>query len=133
MPTLLRVNPALEPLQALLARSLQRVEARLDEQLTTGLAPVQTLVQHVERYRGKMVRPTMALLAGLAAGKPAALGVDVLEGEPDIRHSRIWQYAQTHDNVTITPHIGGFSPDALASVLRHTAARIRQHFARRAA
>ena len=67
MPTLLRVNPALEPLQALLGRSLQRVEARLDEQLTTGLEPVQGMVQHVERYRGKMVRPTMALLAGLAA------------------------------------------------------------------
>lgn len=86
----------------------------------------------INTSRGAIVDES-ALLAGLAAGKPAALGVDVLEGEPDIRHSRIWQYAQTHDYVTITPHIGGFSPDALASVLRHTAARIRQHFARRAA
>lgn len=71
MPTLLRVNPALEPLQALLARSLERVEARLDEQLASGLPPVQSLILHVERYRGKMVRPTMALLAGLATNPKA--------------------------------------------------------------
>jgi phosphoglycerate dehydrogenase-like enzyme len=86
----------------------------------------------INTSRGAIVDES-ALLAGLAAGKPAALGVDVLEGEPDIRDSRLWQYAQTHDNVTITPHIGGFSPDALASVLRHTAARIREHFAKAAA
>ena len=86
----------------------------------------------INTSRGAIVDES-ALLAGLEAGKPAALGVDVLEGEPDIRNSRIWRYAQTHDNVTITPHIGGFSPDALASVLRHTAARIREHFVNSAA
>ncbi len=70
-----------------------------------------------------------ALLEGLKQGKPAALGVDVLEGEPDIANSRIWQYARDHENVIITPHIGGFSPDALGMVLTHTASRIKNHFA----
>lgn len=82
----------------------------------------------INTSRGAIVDES-ALLSGLAAGKPAALGVDVVEGEPDIRNTRLWQYAQAHDNVIITPHIGGFSPDALASVLRHTAQRIRGHFA----
>lgn len=71
MPTLLPAHPALEPLRALLARAAQRVERRLDEQLSSDLAPVQRLVQHVEKYRGKMVRPTMVILAGLAAASPA--------------------------------------------------------------
>lgn len=69
-----------------------------------------------------------ALLGGLEEGRPAALGVDVLEGEPNIRDSRLWRYAQTHDNVIITPHIGGFSPDALETVLRYTAGRVRAYF-----
>lgn len=73
MPTLLPQGPALEPLRAVLARSLVRVEARLDEHLSSDLTPVRNLVQHVERYRGKMVRPTMAILCGLAAN-PLACG-----------------------------------------------------------
>jgi len=37
-------------------------------------------------------------------------------------------YAREHDNVIITPHIGGFSPDALGEVLRFTASRVRERF-----
>ena len=70
------------------------------------------------------------LLAGLESGRPAFLGVDVLEKEPEIERSLIWQYARDHDNVIITPHIGGFSPDALEAVLRFTARRIVKHFER---
>jgi D-3-phosphoglycerate dehydrogenase len=82
----------------------------------------------INSSRGAIVNEE-ALLAGLEAGTPAALGVDVVDGEPDIQRTRLWQYAQTHHNVVITPHIGGFSPDALEVVLRHTARRIVQHFA----
>jgi phosphoglycerate dehydrogenase-like enzyme len=69
-----------------------------------------------------------ALLKGLEKGRPGALGVDVIEGEPNIEESALWRYAQTHENVVITPHIGGFSPDALQTVLRYTAGRVRDHF-----
>ncbi|HJP36118.1 MAG TPA: NAD(P)-dependent oxidoreductase [Gammaproteobacteria bacterium] len=77
----------------------------------------------INTSRGAIVREE-DLLDGLISGRPAFLGVDVLEGEPDIRESPIWQYASDHDNVIITPHIGGFSRDALEQVLRHTAKRI---------
>ncbi|HEY5656371.1 MAG TPA: NAD(P)-dependent oxidoreductase [Myxococcota bacterium] len=70
------------------------------------------------------------LLAGLEAGRPSFLGVDVLTGEPDVEKSAIWGYARDHDNVIITPHIGGFSPDALGEVLRFTASRVVEHFGR---
>lgn len=69
-----------------------------------------------------------ALLDALTSGHLAAYGADVLEGEPEIRQSRVWQYAQSHDNCLITPHIGGFSPDAVDIVLRFSAERIRNHF-----
>jgi len=82
----------------------------------------------VNTSRGAIVNEA-ALLEGLEAGTPAALGVDVVEGEPAIRDTKLWQYAQTHPQVVITPHIGGFSPDALEVVLRHTARRIARHFA----
>jgi len=81
----------------------------------------------VNTSRGPIINEN-ALLNGLKAGRPAALGVDVLEGEPEIKASRIWNYAKNHENVIITPHIGGFSPDALGMVLEHTANRIRSHF-----
>ena len=77
----------------------------------------------INTSRGAIVRQ-QDLLQGLQQGRPAFFGTDVLEGEPDIEQSPIWQYAREHDNVVITPHIGGFSPDALQRVLRFTAERI---------
>jgi phosphoglycerate dehydrogenase-like enzyme len=69
-----------------------------------------------------------ALLQALESGHLGAYGTDVLEGEPYIQKSRVWQYAQKHDNCVITPHIGGFSPDALNIVLKFSAERILRHF-----
>jgi phosphoglycerate dehydrogenase-like enzyme len=69
-----------------------------------------------------------ALLAALEDGRIASFGFDVLEGEPQVTNSRLWQYAQTHLNCVITPHIGGYSPDALTVVLRVTAQRIKDFF-----
>ena len=77
----------------------------------------------INTSRGAIVRE-QDLLDGLKQGKPAFYGTDVLEGEPDIEQSPVWQYARDHDNVVITPHIGGFSPDALQRVLCFTAERI---------
>lgn len=62
---------------ALLAEGLAEVDARFDAQLRSELPPVRALVEHVERYRGKMLRPTMALLSGLAAASERSHG-----GEP---------------------------------------------------
>jgi phosphoglycerate dehydrogenase-like enzyme len=65
-----------------------------------------------------------ALLSALVEGRLAAAGVDVLEGEPNIDLHPLVQYARTHDNLIITPHIGGFSPDAIKVVVRHASQRI---------
>lgn len=62
----------LESVGLLLSERLELVSRRFDRQLESDLAPVSRLVRHVERYRGKMLRPTLVLLAGLATrrGEP---------------------------------------------------------------
>ncbi len=70
MPSLLDVHPDLQPVHDLMRRSLARVEQRFNDQVRCDLPPVQRLCQHVERYRGKMLRPTLVVLCALAA-RPA--------------------------------------------------------------
>jgi len=65
-----------------------------------------------------------ALIRALEEGRLAACGVDVLSSEPEIAKDPLWQYARDHDNVIITPHIGGFSPDALEKVVDFSARRL---------
>jgi len=55
-----------------LQEGLERVSARLDERIFSDLLAVQDLVGHVERYRGKMIRPALTLLAGMAAAPTAS-------------------------------------------------------------
>lgn len=69
-----------------------------------------------------------ALLHGLRSGRIGAAGLDVLSGEPDIADHPLRAYAQTHDNLLITPHIGGNSPDAVRTVVEFSAQRILRHF-----
>ncbi|MBX3389928.1 MAG: polyprenyl synthetase family protein [Phycisphaeraceae bacterium] len=52
---------------------LTRVGAIFDAQLESDLAPVAVLVKHVEAYRGKMLRPTLVGLCGLATRPNAEL------------------------------------------------------------
>lgn len=67
MQGILELSPELEPIGVVLAQRLLGVQARFDEQLESDLPPVRDLCRHVERYRGKMLRPTLALLCGMAA------------------------------------------------------------------
>lgn len=71
-----------------------------------------------------------ALLAALESGRLAAAGVDVIEGEPDIDCHPLVAYARTHDNLLITPHCGGFSPDAVRLVCRRAGEKILEHLDR---
>lgn len=66
-----------------------------------------------------------ALLAALQSGRLAAVGLDVLDGEPDIANHPLRLYAERHDNLLITPHCGGFSQDAVRVVCRRAAEKIR--------
>ena len=68
-----------------------------------------------------------AVLDLLTSGRLAAAGLDVLEGEPNVADHPLVAYARTHDNLLITPHCGGFSPDAVRLVCRRAAEKIAAH------
>ena len=77
----------------------------------------------INTSRGAVVDES-ALLDCLQTGRPAGAGLDVIEGEPDTDQHPLVVYARTHDNLIITPHCGGFSPDAVALVCAHAAKKI---------
>jgi D-3-phosphoglycerate dehydrogenase len=81
----------------------------------------------VNTSRGDVIDEA-ALLDGLESGRVGSAGLDVLSGEPDIAEHPLRLYAQSHDNLLITPHIGGNSPDAVRTVVRFSAQRILRHF-----
>ena len=64
--------PAVQtPIAAVLARQLEQVTVTFEQQLASEMSAVNALCMHVEQYRGKMLRPTLVLLSGLAAaGEP---------------------------------------------------------------
>jgi phosphoglycerate dehydrogenase-like enzyme len=66
-----------------------------------------------------------ALLDELKSGRIHGVGLDVLTGEPDVAEHPLVKYSREHDNVLITPHCGGFSPDAVRVVCAHAAGKIR--------
>jgi D-3-phosphoglycerate dehydrogenase len=100
---------------------------------TTGLVS-RTLIESmrpgaflINTSRGAIVDEA-ALLAALESGRLGGAGLDVLDGEPDTADHPLVRYARSHDNVLITPHCGGFSPDAVRVVCAHAAGKIRAAF-----
>ena len=77
----------------------------------------------INTSRGAVVDES-ALLEALQTGRLDGAGLDVIEGEPDIDQHPLVEYARTHDNLLITPHCGGFSPDAVALVCAHATKKI---------
>jgi len=120
-------------LDPLLARSdVVSVHVPLSEQ-TRGLlgrdqlARLRPHVILVNTSRGEVVDEG-ALLSALLGKRLAAAGLDVLAGEPDVSDHPLVEYARAHGNLIITPHIGGFSPDALRHVLSFSCQRIARFF-----
>jgi D-3-phosphoglycerate dehydrogenase len=79
----------------------------------------------VNTSRGEIVDES-ALIEALEDGRLRAVGLDVLTGEPDVSRHALVEYARAHPNVVITPHIGGFSPDAVREVVAFCCKRIRE-------
>ena len=83
----------------------------------------------VNTSRGELV-DHQAFLRALISGRLAGAAIDVFEGEfaPDfeanLKKHPLWLYAQEHDNLIITPHIGGSTLDAWGDTERHTIQRI---------
>lgn len=77
----------------------------------------------VNTSRGGIVDEA-ALLSALEDGRLAGVGLDVLEGEPNTSDHPLVTAARTRENLLITPHCGGNSPDAVEVVVRHAALRV---------
>ena len=77
----------------------------------------------VNTARGELL-DTDALLDLLEAGHLAAAALDTVDGEYDpefsarFADSRLARYARSHDNLLLTPHIGGSTYDAWAETER---------------
>lgn len=57
----------LAPLQLALGEGLSKVRSCFDAQLRCGEVSVDELCRHIERYRGKMLRPILVLTCGMAS------------------------------------------------------------------
>jgi len=64
---MLMVAPSDRGIGEKLAEELAEVESRFAAELLSDLPCVNSLVAHVERYRGKMLRPMLVIVSGLAA------------------------------------------------------------------
>jgi octaprenyl-diphosphate synthase len=62
------MNAILAALADCVQPQMEAVERLFHEELKSELACVNTLVKHVSRFRGKMLRPLLVLLSGKAAG-----------------------------------------------------------------
>src|SRR5262245_2261254 len=63
------MTTALSGLTDCIATELAAVDRRFHDELVSEIKCVNLLVGHVSRFRGKMLRPTLLLLAGRACGE----------------------------------------------------------------
>lgn len=98
----------------------------LSERLFRSMKPNAVVVN---TSRGAIVDEA-ALLKALVDGRIGGAGLDVLDGEPDIEGHPLVEYAKTHDNLIITPHCGGFSPECVELVCARSAQKILEHLER---
>jgi octaprenyl-diphosphate synthase len=63
------MTPSLTSLTDCIAAELREVDKLFGDELRSDIDCVNTLVRHVGRFRGKMLRPTLLLLCGRACGE----------------------------------------------------------------
>jgi D-3-phosphoglycerate dehydrogenase len=68
-----------------------------------------------------------ALLAALVDGRLSGAALDVVAGEPDVGAGHpLVRYARAHDNLILTPHIGGNTVESVAKTEAFIAEKVRQ-------
>lgn len=76
---MLNLDARHQPLVSLLTGQLEQVAIIFERQLASDMSAVNTLCMHVEQYRGKMLRPSLVLLSGMAASGDAGDGATLTE------------------------------------------------------
>lgn len=81
----------------------------------------------INTARGELI-DEHALLSALQSGKMAGAALDVLAGEraSGMKDNLLVKYAQTHDNVLITPHIGGCTVESREKTEMFLASRVEE-------
>jgi len=79
----------------------------------------------INTSRGAIV-DERALLDALETGHLGGAGLDVIDGEwrPDLDRHPLIQYARTHENLVITPHIGGVTHESQAMAYSFTVRKL---------
>lgn len=69
-----------------------------------------------------------ALISALKSGRLAGAGVDVIENEydPDLLDHPLVRYAREHENLVISPHVGGATFESQETALRHMIGKFRR-------
>lgn len=70
-----------------------------------------------------------AMLDALRRGLIAGAGVDVIDGEwdPDLRQHPVIRYASEHQNLVISPHVGGITYEAQRMSFEFIAGKLKRH------
>lgn len=76
---MLNIDARHQPLISLLTAQLEQVAIIFERQLASDMSAVNSLCMHVEQYRGKMLRPTLVMLSGMAAAGDDGRGATLTE------------------------------------------------------
>ena len=70
-----------------------------------------------------------AFVEALSNGKLLGAGVDVIDGEwaPNIADHTLMRYSREHQNIVITPHLGGVTYESQEMTTRFTVKRLKEH------
>ncbi len=80
MHALLEMSPQHAQVAPAIQDALARVEQRFAEHAKSDVRTMDVLCTHVERYRGKMLRPMLVALSGMACGKLSATDAHITVG-----------------------------------------------------
>lgn len=103
----------------------ENTEGMIDDSVLSGMPERAVLVN---TSRGEIVNES-DLLAALASGHLRGAALDVLAGERSESPSPLVEFARHHDNLLITPHIGGATQRSMIATEVHMAELLQQRFA----
>lgn len=87
----------------------------------------------INTSRGGIINET-SLLESLESGHVSAAGLDVVDGEWDsqIYDHPLIEYARTHDNLVVTPHIGGATVESIIGAREFMANKLASYIQKQA-